>query len=83
MDEAGINMEEFKDAFQKGKLFASGVAVDMELALSLQRMVMLQSKVTEQTFPRNRKLFGSSVIKNLRRISRSACVCQVSKFSTK
>jgi phenol 2-monooxygenase len=28
MDEAGISMEEFKDAFQKGNLFASGVAVD-------------------------------------------------------
>jgi hypothetical protein len=28
MDEAGISMEEFKDAFQKGNLFASGVVVD-------------------------------------------------------
>ncbi|KAL3418610.1 phenol hydroxylase [Phlyctema vagabunda] len=28
MDEAGISMEEFKDAFEKGNLFASGVAVD-------------------------------------------------------
>jgi phenol 2-monooxygenase len=28
MDEAVISMEEFKDAFQKGNLFASGVAVD-------------------------------------------------------
>ncbi|RDW79590.1 hypothetical protein BP6252_04228 [Coleophoma cylindrospora] len=28
MDEAGISMEEFKDAFQKGNRFASGVAVD-------------------------------------------------------
>ncbi|PBP28802.1 Phenol 2-monooxygenase, partial [Diplocarpon rosae] len=28
MDEAGISMEEFKDAFVKGNLFASGVAVD-------------------------------------------------------
>jgi phenol 2-monooxygenase len=28
MDEAGINMAEFKSAFEKGNLFASGVAVD-------------------------------------------------------
>ena len=28
MDEAGISMDEFKDAFQKGNLFASGVAVN-------------------------------------------------------
>ncbi|TAQ91074.1 hypothetical protein B7494_g637 [Chlorociboria aeruginascens] len=28
MDETGISMDEFKDAFQKGNLFASGVAVD-------------------------------------------------------
>lgn len=28
MDEAGISMDEFKDAFVKGNLFASGVAVD-------------------------------------------------------
>ena len=25
MDEEGISMEEFKDAFQKGNLFASGI----------------------------------------------------------
>jgi len=28
MDEAGISMDEFKDAFVKGNMFASGVAVD-------------------------------------------------------
>ncbi|ESZ91716.1 putative FAD monooxygenase [Sclerotinia borealis F-4128] len=28
MDEAGISMDEFKDAFEKGNLFASGVAVN-------------------------------------------------------
>ncbi|KAG9236178.1 FAD binding domain protein [Amylocarpus encephaloides] len=28
MDEAGISMEEFKDAFEKGNMFASGVAVN-------------------------------------------------------
>lgn len=28
MDEAGISMDEFKDAFEKGNLFASGIAVD-------------------------------------------------------
>ncbi|KAF4636696.1 hypothetical protein G7Y89_g1386 [Cudoniella acicularis] len=28
MDETGISMQEFKDAFEKGNLFASGVAVD-------------------------------------------------------
>lgn len=28
MDEEGISMEAFKDAFQKGNLFASGIAVD-------------------------------------------------------
>jgi len=28
MDEAGISMDEFKDAFEKGNMFASGVAVD-------------------------------------------------------
>lgn len=28
MDETGISMEEFKNAFEKGNLFASGVAVD-------------------------------------------------------
>jgi phenol 2-monooxygenase len=28
MDEAGISMEEFKDTFVKGNLFASGIAVD-------------------------------------------------------
>jgi len=33
MDEAGISMEEFKDAFQKGNLFASGVAVDYGVSI--------------------------------------------------
>lgn len=33
MDEAGISMEEFKDAFEKGNLFASGVAVDYGASL--------------------------------------------------
>lgn len=28
MDEAGISMDEFKDAFEKGNMFASGIAVD-------------------------------------------------------
>ncbi|KAH7159553.1 FAD binding domain-containing protein [Dactylonectria estremocensis] len=30
MDEEGISMEEFKNAFQKGNLFASGIAVDYD-----------------------------------------------------
>jgi phenol 2-monooxygenase (NADPH) len=33
MDEAGISMNEFKDAFEKGNLFASGVAVDYGASL--------------------------------------------------
>lgn len=33
MDEAGISMDEFKDAFVKGNLFASGVAVDYGASL--------------------------------------------------
>ncbi|KAK5212378.1 hypothetical protein LTR41_002620 [Exophiala xenobiotica] len=33
MDEEGISMEEFKDAFQKGNLFASGIAVDYGTSL--------------------------------------------------
>ncbi|KFY94209.1 hypothetical protein V500_03367 [Pseudogymnoascus sp. VKM F-4518 (FW-2643)] len=33
MDEAGISMEEFKNAFEKGNLFASGVAVDYGASL--------------------------------------------------
>lgn len=33
MDEAGISMDEFKDAFEKGNLFASGVAVDYGASL--------------------------------------------------
>lgn len=30
MDEAGVSMAEFKEAFQKGNLFASGIAVDYD-----------------------------------------------------
>uniref|UniRef100_A0A4E9DWX9 Phenol 2-monooxygenase n=1 Tax=Gibberella zeae TaxID=5518 RepID=A0A4E9DWX9_GIBZA len=30
MDEEGISMDEFKEAFEKGNLFASGIAVDYE-----------------------------------------------------
>jgi phenol 2-monooxygenase len=33
MDEAGISMDEFKDAFEKGNLFASGGAVDYGASL--------------------------------------------------
>ncbi|KAK0101985.1 hypothetical protein ONS96_005953 [Cadophora gregata f. sp. sojae] len=33
MDEAGISMDEFKDAFVKGNMFASGVAVDYGASL--------------------------------------------------
>lgn len=30
MDEAGISMDEFKEAFEKGNMFASGIAVDYQ-----------------------------------------------------
>jgi len=33
MDEAGISMDEFKNAFEKGNLFASGAAVDYGASL--------------------------------------------------
>ncbi|KAK6706515.1 hypothetical protein SNK05_010393 [Fusarium graminearum] len=33
MDEEGISMDEFKEAFEKGNLFASGIAVDYEKSM--------------------------------------------------
>jgi phenol 2-monooxygenase len=35
MDEEGISMEEFKMAFQKGNMFASGIGKINELLLSI------------------------------------------------
>ncbi|KAK7432212.1 hypothetical protein QQZ08_001157 [Neonectria magnoliae] len=37
MDEEGISMEEFKNAFQKGNLFASGIAVDYEKSVIVSK----------------------------------------------
>ncbi|KAK7419247.1 hypothetical protein QQX98_003399 [Neonectria punicea] len=37
MDEEGISMEEFKNAFQKGNLFASGIAVDYDKSVIVSK----------------------------------------------
>ncbi|CAG9996290.1 unnamed protein product [Clonostachys byssicola] len=39
MDEEGISMDEFRDAFQKGNLFASGIAVDYGRSLIVTKPV--------------------------------------------
>jgi phenol 2-monooxygenase len=49
MDAEGISMEEFKNAFEKGNLFASGTAVDYEDSLIVAKPKREASKGTERT----------------------------------
>ncbi|KPM44127.1 Phenol 2-monooxygenase [Neonectria ditissima] len=49
MDEEGISMEEFKNAFQKGNLFASGIAVDYDNSVIVSKPEEGQSDSAAQS----------------------------------
>ncbi|CZT43526.1 probable FAD monooxygenase [Rhynchosporium secalis] len=64
MDEAGISMDEFKDAFVKGNLFASGVAVDYgaSVLVAKEGNAQEQGDGTDMCLDKSKRTMGNQAL---------------------